>query len=96
MTMSITVWDGHGRKVGQVHPAEHGVGYRRCGLAVGAGGDRNLAMVQGLSAGLMEELANRQREMDAGDADGRRCLATAMTHLEIASMFALRGLGREG
>ena len=92
MTMTITVWDENARKVGQVHPHPGSPGYRRCGVSFNPSEDRRVTMIKDLAAGLMEEISNEMSRLAGDDADGRRCMATAMTHLEAAQMFAVKGL----
>ena len=40
----------------------------------------------------MDVIADEQNHLDSDDGDGKRCMATAMTYLEAAQMFAVKGL----
>ena len=92
MTMTIEVTGHDGELIGMVQPYEGSVGYRRCGVSFNPSQDHRVALIKGLAAGLMEAISNYGKATAPDDGDGKRCMATAMTHLESAQMFAVKGL----
>ena len=91
MTMMITAYGPGGDCLAKVHPHEGSVGFRRCGVSLDPSQDRRVAKINALSAGLMDAIADEMLALDPDDADGKRCMATAMTQLESAQMFAVKG-----
>ena len=50
-------------------------------------------MIKALAAGMMEYINDLQMlALEPDNGDGKRCMATAMTYLESAQMFAVKGL----
>lgn len=70
----------------------YGVGAARCGLRFNPDENHDVRRIKTLAAALMQELENYKNSREADDGDGKRCFATAMTELESAQMFAVRGL----
>lgn len=63
---------------------------KRCGVKFNPTGDRSIANMKALAAALMQQM---QFEFDGcSDPDAKRALATAMTNLESAQMFAVKGI----
>ena len=77
--------------IAKVHPHEGSEGYRRCGVSFNPSQDKRVAKIKALAAGLMEVIDGEMLALDPADGDGRRCMATAKTHLESAQMFAVKG-----
>lgn len=70
--------------------SDDGVGAARCGVRFNPDNDARVQRIKALSAVLMQEISNLQHAWP--DGDGKRCMATAMTKLEGAQMFAVKGL----
>jgi len=79
-----------GENTGTVVVDEGGVGHSRCGVSFNPGQDIRVTRIKAFSAALMQEFANLQAGAD--DPDAKRCYATAMTQLESAQMFGVKGL----
>ena len=92
MTISIEVRDNEKEIIGDVYLDEGSVGFRRCGVSFNPSQDQRVAHIKAMSAGLMEVISHLMGLLDDDDGDGKRCMATAMTHLESAQMFAVKGL----
>ena len=88
--------------VGAVHTEEAG---RRSAISFNPSGHEPTAKIKGFCAAAMQsildEKARMKTEFDSHDHtvqesvgfnDSMRCFATAMTHLEAAQMFAVKGL----
>ena len=68
-------------------------GAARCGYSFNPGENEDVKQIKGLAAGLMQRLASQHGLcMEEKDFEGARCFATAMTQLESAQMFAVKGL----
>ena len=92
MTMMITAYGPEGDCLARVYPREGSAGYRRCGVSFNPSQDRRVAKIKALAAGLMDAIDEEILVLDSDDGDGKRCMATAMTYLESAQMFAVKGL----
>lgn len=91
--LTVVLYNGDsGQQLAEVGVHPGSVGHRRCGVSFNPSDDRRVTLLKGLSAGLMQAIADEMLALDPGDADGKRCMATAMTHLEAAQMFAVKGL----
>ena len=98
MTISATVagyvhnrLDGEDRHVSfVVSTNEDSIGFRRCGVSPGIVEDSGVDRVNILAALLMDEM--HARVLVAEGLDAKRCMATAMTNIETAQMFAARAL----
>ena len=71
---------------------EGSVGYWRCGVSFNPSQDYNVTMIKALAAGMMEYINTCSEALEPDNGDGKRCMATAMTQLESAQMFAVKGL----
>ena len=91
MTMMISAYGRDGECLAMVHPHEGSEGFRRCGVNFNSSQDRRVDKIQALAAGLMDVIDGEMLALDPADGDGKRCLATAKTHLETAVMFAVKG-----
>ena len=91
-TLLVTAYGPEGDCLAKVHPHEGSVGFRRCGVSFNPSQDRRVAKIKALAAGLMEAIDEEMLALEPDDADGKRCMATAMTQLESAQMFAVKGL----
>jgi len=65
-------------------------GAARCALSFNPDENPDVARLKALAAGFMQACSEHQKE--AGDPDARRCFETAMTQIEAAQMFAVKGL----
>lgn len=73
------------------HP--HSAGGSRCGVKFNPEKNHRVRKLKALAAGLMEAIDEElQSASYAGDEEGCRCFRTAMTELESAQMFAVKGL----
>ena len=70
-------------------------GHARCGVSFNPDQNADVRKIKGLAAGLMQAIAQYRDNRGSDDHDGRRCMATAMTQLESAQMFAVKGLFTE-
>lgn len=95
MTMMVTAYGPDGECIAKIHPHEGSVGFRRCGVSFNPDQDPGVAKINALASGLMDAIADEMLGLDADDGDGRRCMATAMTQLESAQMFAVKGLSKQ-
>ena len=88
--------------VGGMHNEEAG---RRCAIGFNPSGHAPTALIKGFCAAAMQSVIEARevmrREFDSRDStaaesvgfnDAMRCYATALTHLEAAQMFAVKGL----
>ena len=91
MTMMISAFGPDGECLAQVHPHEGSEGFRRCGVTFNPSQDRRVAKIKALAAGLMDAIDEEMLALDPADSGGKRCMATAKTHLETAQMFAVKG-----
>ena len=92
MPITVDLKDRNGDRLVAVEVQEGSIGYRRCGVRFNPSQDRKVAVIKGLAAALMEVIADEQLHLDPDDGDGKRCMATALTYLEAAQMFAVKGL----
>ena len=69
---------------------EGDVGQKRCGVGFNPSQDADIDKIKGLAAVLMQEIGNMVNTATPGDV--ARALNTAMTHLESAQMFAVKGI----
>ena len=92
MTTTIEVIGYDGAIEGTVIIKEGSVGHKRCGVSFNPSQHNDVAMIKALAAGLMEYINICNQALAPDDGDGKRCMATAMTHLESAQMFAVKGL----
>lgn len=75
------------------HVGEGDVGARRCGLPFNPSNDTRVTRIKVLAAALMNEIEAQKIALKEDPyGDGPRCMATAMTDLEGAQMFAVKGL----
>ena len=65
--------------------------WRRCGVSFNPSQDERVEKIKMLAAGLMQVIDDEMLALDPADGDGKRCMATAKTHLEAAQMFAVKG-----
>ena len=90
LTLTLTLPDG---RVNHITIGEGGDGAVRCGVDFNPSGNQEVDNIKGISAGLMQLFGLLQNEArERADYDGTRCFKTAMTHLEAAQMFAVKGL----
>ena len=68
------------------------VGAARCGLKFNPDENPDVRRIKSMAAALMEQFNVHLQDRLPDDADGKRCFATAMTQLESAQMFAVKGL----
>ena len=71
---------------------EISVGASRCGLKFNPDENPDVRRIKSVAAALMEQFNTHLQDRLPDDSDGKRCFATAMTHLESAQMFAVKGL----
>ena len=71
---------------------EMSVGAARCGLKFNPDENFDVRRIKSVAAALMEQFNVHLQDRLPDDSDGKRCFATAMTHLESAQMFAVKGL----
>ena len=101
MSFSATYRPPEGEEihVGAPHDGEAG---RRCALGFNPSGDFATDKIKGFHAAAMQSVIDQrdqlaQPDVDASTAekagyhDAMRCFATALTHLEAAQMFAVKG-----
>ena len=65
--------------------------WRRCGVSFNPSQDERVERIKALAAGLMQVIDEEMTALGPSDGDGKRCMATAKTHLEAAQMFAVKG-----
>ena len=65
------------------------VGWDRCGVAFNPSGDVQIERMKLICAAAMQEMGAYEA---SPNPDMRRCMETAMSHLEAAQMFAVKGL----
>ena len=87
---NVIVKNVDGETVYQAPIVANSVGVKRCGVGFNPTESPKVAKIKLLSAALMQEISDTQEQ--AGPGDSRRCFFTAMTHLEAAQMFAVKGL----
>ena len=91
MTLQVSFNDGQNN--GEVIVCEGDDGYARCGVSFNPTQDAGVVRIKALAAGLMQELSNKLGAAEHPDA--KRCFATAMTQLESAQMFGVKGTARQ-
>lgn len=91
MMTSVTVKNPDG-SVDDFAFGEISVGASRCGLKFNPDENFDVRRIKSVAAALMEQFNTYLQSRLPDDADGKRCFATAMTHLESAQMFAVKGL----
>ena len=69
---------------------EGDVGQKRCNVGFNPSQDAEIDKIKGLAAVLMQEIGNKINTGTRGDV--ARALSTAMTELEAAQMFAVKGI----
>ena len=92
MPITVELKDQNGDRLVSVPVHEGSIGFRRCGVSFNPTQDRKVAVIKSLAAALMDVISDEQNHLDPDDGDGKRCMATAMTYLEAAQMFAVKGL----
>jgi len=88
--MRRVMYEINGRIEGEQVIPDGGVGAARCGVKFNPDGNANVDRLKTLAAAFMEACGKLQAAADDGDA--KRCFATAMTNMESAQMFAVKGL----
>lgn len=93
MTLRIYITSGNILETNDymVSVAEGSEAYRRCGVSFNPSQDERVEKIKALAAGLMQVIDEEMLALDPADGDGKRCMATAKTHLEAAQMFAGKG-----
>ena len=76
---TIVIWDGS-------------VGAVRCGVNFNPSGNPDVRKLKSLAAAFMQCCHDIKVSRTLDDHDGRRCFETAMTQMESAQMFAVKGL----
>lgn len=90
-TMMIVAYGPDGECLAKVHPMKDSEAFRRCGVSFNPSQDVRVSKIKALSAALMQAIDDEMMALDQDDGDGKRCMATAKTHLESAQMFAVKG-----
>ena len=92
MTTVVTVAHPSDHPNDEVIVHEHSVGGARAGIKFNPDSHPGVRKLKALAGAFMEACHQEMQNRDADDGDGKRCLATAMTHAESAQMFAVKGL----
>ena len=71
---------------------QNSVGGARCGVKFNPDENPDVRLLKSLAAGFMEACDQYLKSRKDDDGDGKRSFATAMTQMESAQMFAVKGL----
>jgi len=87
---TVQVVDDEGNVITAQDVSPGGDGHARCGVNFNPDGNEDVDKLKMLAAGFMQ--ACSELRDGAEDGDGKRCFSTAMTDMESAQMFAVKGL----
>ena len=88
--MRRVVYEINGRIEGEQAIPDGGEGAARCGVKFNPDGNADVDKLKTLAAAFMQACSELSEVQD--DSDAWRCFHTAMTQMESAQMFAVKGL----